>query len=65
MKTKLIILLSCCLVAFTQAQVEKIEPPFWWSGMHTQKLQLMCYGKDISKYNVQIEGIKVDEVKKT
>ncbi|MEW7290547.1 glycoside hydrolase family 13 protein [Aquimarina sp. 2304DJ70-9] len=65
MKTKLIVLFSWCLVALVQAQVEKIEPPFWWSGMQSEKLQLMCYGKDISKYNVQIEGVTIDEVKKT
>ncbi len=65
MKTKLLVLFAWCLVAMTQAQVEKIEPPFWWSGMYNKELQLMCYGKDISRYDIKIEGITIDEVKKT
>lgn len=27
--------------------IEKVEPPFWWEGMHNTSLQLMVHGKDI------------------
>ncbi len=65
MKNQLIILFSCLLFSFSYGQVEKIEPPFWWSNMHQQDLQLMCYGKDISKYDVQIEGVTISDITKT
>ncbi|WP_109299052.1 glycoside hydrolase family 13 protein [Aquimarina sp. AU474] len=65
MKNKLILLFSCFLFSFIHGQVEKIEPPFWWSGMHQKDLQLMCYGKNISKYDVQIENVTISDVTKT
>lgn len=65
MKSKLIILLSWCLVTLAQAQIEKIEPPFWWSDMHNEELQILCYGKDISKYNVEIKEINISDITKT
>ncbi|WP_025664096.1 glycoside hydrolase family 13 protein [Aquimarina megaterium] len=65
MKSKLIVLFSFCLVALTQAQVEKMEPPFWWSAMHDNELQILCYGKGISKYNVESKDIKIRDITKT
>jgi len=51
---------------FTFSQVEKIEPPFWWSDMHNSELQLMIYGKDIAKCDVSISGdIKIINIDKT
>jgi len=48
------------------AQVEKIEPLFWWSGMQNTELQIMCYGKDIAQYDVLIsDDIKIINVRKT
>lgn len=48
------------------SQVEKIEPPFWWSNMHQQELQLMVYGKDIAQYDVSISNdIIITDIKKT
>ncbi len=34
------------------AQIDKVEPPFWWSDMHQENLQIMFYGKDIAQYEV-------------
>ncbi|GAA4272611.1 glycoside hydrolase family 13 protein [Aquimarina gracilis] len=65
MKSKLIILLSCFFIGLSYGQIEKIEPPFWWSDMNHNQLQLLCYGKEISKYNVQIEGVTISDVTKT
>ncbi|MBQ0734126.1 glycoside hydrolase family 13 protein [Aquimarina celericrescens] len=65
MKSKLIVLMSCFFIGLTNAQIEKVEPPFWWSGMHNHQFQLMCYGKDISKFDVQIEGVVIKDVTKT
>ena len=36
------------------AQIEKIEPPFWWEGMQQKTLQLMLYGKDLGDYEIEI-----------
>ncbi|SHJ05907.1 glycoside hydrolase family 13 protein [Aquimarina spongiae] len=65
MKNIVLVLCSCLLFSITYGQIDKIEPPFWWSGMHLDQLQLVCYGKDISKYDIQIEGLTITEVKKT
>ncbi len=65
MKNTLIILLSCLFFSFSYGQIQKIEPPFWWSGMHQKDVQLMCYGKDISTYDVQIDGVTISDVTKT
>ena len=53
-----------CFNLFAQ-NVEKIEPPFWWSGMEHNKVQLLCYGKDIAQFEVVAKGITISEVKKT
>jgi len=31
-----------------ESKIERIEPPFWWTGMSNPQLQLLVYGKDIS-----------------
>lgn len=65
MKATLTTLLLGLFISLTYGQIEKIEPPFWWSGMHEEQLQLLCYGKQIAKYDVEIEGITISEIKKT
>ncbi len=48
------------------SQVEKIEPPFWWSGMHHTELQLMVYGKNIAEYEVAFSNaIQITAIEKT
>ena len=45
------------------AQIDRIEPPFWYAGMNNPELQIMFYGKNIAQYettvsnNVVIKGI--------
>ncbi|UTF59311.1 glycoside hydrolase family 13 protein [Gilvimarinus sp. DA14] len=39
------------------ADIDRIEPPFWWAGMKSDTLQLMVYGEDIgSTDSVVIDG---------
>jgi len=40
------------------AQVERIEPAFWWVGMNSDKLQLMVHGPRIAEAAPQIAGTK-------
>jgi glycosidase len=46
-------------------QIERIEPPFWYSGMRNPELQIMVYGKNIAKYEVSTTNsiliIKIDK----
>ncbi|MCF6279465.1 MAG: glycoside hydrolase family 13 protein [Flavobacteriaceae bacterium] len=51
----------------TFSQVEKIEPPFWWSDMHNPELQLMIYGDKISELSISIsnKSVTIIAIKKT
>lgn len=61
---KLLVLLFATSFAF--AQIERVEPPFWWSGMHHSELQVMFYGKNIAQYTPSLAGgIAVKNVVKT
>jgi neopullulanase len=35
-------------------KLDRVEPPFWWTGFKNQNLQLLVYGKDISKTTVEL-----------
>jgi glycosidase len=48
------------------AQVEKIEPPFWYVDMHNPDLQIMFYGKNIAENSVAASnGITIKNIQKT
>ena len=42
-----------------QAQIKKIEPPFWWADMKNTTLQLMVYGNNINAYRVKVRGAAI------
>ena len=46
------------------AQIERVEPPFWWSGMEHPGLQLLVKGDNIGKMDVKINypGVKLISV---
>ena len=49
-----------------QAQIDRMEPPFWWSGMERGELQVMFHGKNIAQYQVSAsEDITIKNVIKT
>lgn len=53
-------------VAISFAQFQKVEPAFWWHGMKNPALQILVYGKDISKYKVELsDNIQVKDLTKT
>jgi glycosidase len=61
---KLFLLLLISSTMF--AQIERIEPPFWYAGMHNPELQIMFYEKNISQYQVSVSNsIKITDIKKT
>jgi neopullulanase len=48
------------------AQVDRIEPPFWWSNMNLSDVQIMFYGKNIAQNDVTASnGIVIKSVQKT
>ena len=46
------------------AQIERVEPPFWWEGMQHSQIQVLLYGKNISKYKVESD-LPITNVLKT
>jgi glycosidase len=48
------------------AQIDRVEPPFWYAGMHNPELQIMFYGKNIAQNEVTASNaIIIKEVQKT
>ncbi|MEC5158759.1 glycoside hydrolase family 13 protein [Chryseobacterium sp. MP_3.2] len=63
---KNITLIFVLISAFSFAQIQKVEPAFWWKGMKNPNLQILVYGKDISKYQVELsDNIKIKDLTKT
>lgn len=57
--------LSAASLAFSQKPLDKVEPAFWWKGMKNPELQLLVYGKDIAKNEIEIsDGIKIKDLQK-
>ena len=48
----------------TFAQIERVEPAFWWIGMKNPQLQLLIHGSEICNYTVTIKypGIRILKV---
>lgn len=61
-------LLSLALLvpAAHAAQIEHLEPAFWWAGMKEPKLQLMVHAKDIQQAQVELNypGVKLTGLQK-
>jgi neopullulanase len=61
---KLILLLLISTSTF--AQVDRIEPPFWWSDMAHSDVQVMFYGKNIAQNEVSVSNeIIIKNIQKT
>lgn len=54
----------CTVLQMYAQKIELVEPPFWWTNMQNERLQLMIYGEDLRDYHVNIDYdfIKVREV---
>lgn len=50
-----------------QSKIDRIEPPNWWVGMQNPKLQLLLYGKNISRLDpvIKYKGLKIDSINRT
>lgn len=55
------------LISFSGfSQIERVEPPFWWSDMTLSNVQIMFYGKNIAQNEVTVSnGIVINGIQKT
>jgi len=46
------------------AQIDHVEPPFWWAGMKNSGLQILVHGKNIAENKVELsyEGVMLKSV---
>ena len=66
MKKLSFILFCLAFSSLTFAQIEKVEPPFWYAGMHNPELQIMFYGKNIAENSVTVSNnIVIKNIQKT
>lgn len=70
MRKSLFLTVFCSLVTLSlSAQIpalERVEPMFWWVGMHNPDLQLIVHGNNIASRNVELSypGVKLVAVHK-
>lgn len=63
---KIAIVLFLFATISMKAQIQRVEPPFWYAGMHNPELQIMFYGKDIAQNEVTVSNnITIKDIKKT
>lgn len=47
------------------AQIQRIEPAFWWKGMKNPELQILLYGKNIAKQTIELsDGVHIKKIDK-
>jgi neopullulanase len=66
MYKKAFLLVASLISLSISAQIERIEPAFWWTGMKNSQLQLLVHGDSISKNQIIINypGVKILKVNK-
>jgi len=63
---KFILLLIITLSISVFAQIDKMEPPFWYEGMNKSEVQVLFYGKNIAENTVSISNnVVITNVTKT
>lgn len=50
-----LIALGTCFAAYAQHQNLRVEPPFWYAQMPTEKLQLMLHDEGIGEYRASVK----------
>lgn len=63
---KHLLILFLFITTFTFAQIDKMEPPFWYEGMNKSEIQVLFYGKNIAENTVAVSNnIVITNVTKT
>ena len=50
--------------AFASWSPDRVEPPFWWTGMNNPEVQLMVYGEDAALWRPSIDypGVRLERI---
>lgn len=70
MNIRALILLLLIIIPVTACNategIDRVEPPFWWTGFKETQLQLLVYADDISVYSATIDypGVSIERVEK-
>ena len=58
------LLCTALAAAATAQEIDRIEPPFWWTGFEHRELQLMIHGNNISLLTPAVDhaGVSIDRV---
>lgn len=63
---KIILLFLITFSASIFAQIDRMEPPFWYEGMNKSEVQVLFYGKNIAQHSVSISNnVVITNVTKT
>ena len=64
MTKKLFLILLTFISISISAQIERVEPAFWWVGMKNTQLQLLIHGSEICNRQVTLSypGVKIQKV---
>lgn len=63
---KLVCILITLITFSLSAQIDRIEPPFWYENMTNNQVQIMFYGKNIAQNTVTVSnGVVITQVQKT
>ena len=64
----LFLILALASLAARAAQVDRMDPPFWYTGMKNHEVQVMFYGPDIAKAGFSLApypGVSIKETART
>jgi len=63
---KYVLVLVVLFNFISYAQIDRVEPPFWWSDMNLSEVQVMFYGKNIAQNEVSVSnGLTIKSIQKT
>ncbi len=62
----LVATVQLCFGQKSKPGIFRADPPFWWIGMSTNKVQLLVLGKDIANKSVRVDNseLRIDDVHK-
>lgn len=57
------VIATLLFIGSASAQVDKIEPPFWWTDMPVQELQIQLYGENLGEYRAILDypGVEITQ----
>ncbi|MEZ4788272.1 MAG: glycoside hydrolase family 13 protein [Flavobacterium haoranii] len=63
---KLLYILTTLFTISISAQIDKMEPPFWFEGMNKSEIQILFYGKNIAQNSVSVSNnVVITNITKT